>query len=402
MRTTLILLSIFLFRSLVLAQDNNNSGVQNLYRVDFAVPDQPAFKLLGNNPDEIMRPSSINELSIITSQYFSNGSFSLPQNFAVEFNPALLLLNDSLVESGSYLKKGWLYKSGLSIGSRRMEVDNITRYDFSIGIKMNIIDKGNLLYSAEWKKYTRQVFEQDMLERDVQEEFLEYWNNQPGNKEYEFGIFSSLDPKYDEQERKLIKEKYLNWAIKENKIHFTTDLTAQIDAYKEFIKSYKKNNWNKAKLDIAIGNLWTSPDSLSSNLKAKKFGSWLTYAFPLPSNKNWGQMMLGASLVHTYNQDSVLLEDSDKTSFSDFSLSARYYLGRNRIKGFVEGLYSSNELDVTKSMFNLGIEINPIPAVWFIFSTGWESNELKNGDQIKNSNTKFDLRFNIPENFTLF
>ena len=383
------------------AQDNE-LGIQNLYRTDFAVPDQPAFKLLGDNPGEIMRPSSINELSIVTSQYYVDGSISLPRNFAFELNPALLLMNDSLVETEKFMKKGWLYKSGISIGTQRVEMNGTSHYNFSVGYKMNLIDKGNLLFSGEWRKFTRKLFEEDMAERDAQEEFLEMYNAQPGiDKLYDPGVFSSIDPSYSDEDKQKINEAYEQWKEKARSKPFGI-MPGQEHRYREFIEEFKKNNWNQTKLDVAIGNIWASPDSTVGNLKAQRFGAWISYAFPLPSNKNWGQMMLGGSLIHTYNQDTIVFEDANQKRFTDISLSARYYVGRNRVKGFVEGLYSSNELENTTALFNFGIEINPIPAIWFVFSTGWESIELSNGDQKKGSSTKFDLRFNIPENFNLF
>lgn len=383
------------------SQEKNNARIHNLYRTDFAVPDQPAFKLLGNNPEEIMRPSSINELSIITSQYYTDGSISLPQNFAVEMNPALLLMNDSLVESSAYLKRGWLYKSGLSIGTQRVDYDGKASYNFSIGLKVNLIDKGNLLYSEKWKEFTGQLFEEDKTERDLQEEFLKDWNAKPGNMQYDPGVFTSMDPNYSDEEKAHISAKYDAWIKETGKKQFGI-IRSQSERYMEFVEKFKKENWNQTKLDVAIGNFWASPDSTVGNLKSQRFGAWISYAFPLPSHKNWGQMMLGGSLIHTYNQDTIVFEETDKKHFTNISLSARYYIGRNRIKGFVEGLYSSNELDATKALFNFGVEINPIPAIWFVFSTGWESIELGNGDHIQGSSTSFDLRFNIPENFNLF
>jgi len=316
-------------------------------------------------------------------------------------NPALLLMNDSLVESSAYLKRGWLYKSGLSIGTQRVDYGGKASYNFSIGLKVNLIDKGNLLYSEKWKEFTGQLFEEDKTERDLQEEFLKDWNAKPGNKQYDPGVFTSMDPNYSDEEKANIIAKYDAWIKETGKKQFGI-IRSQSERYMDFVEKFKKDNWNQTKLDIAIGNFWASPDSTVGNLKSQRFGAWVSYAFPLPSHKNWGQMMLGGSLIHTYNQDTIVFEETDKKHFTNISLSARYYVGRNRIKGFVEGLYSSNELDATKALFNFGVEINPIPAIWFVFSTGWESIELGNGDHIQGSSTSFDLRFNIPENFNLF
>src|SRR5687768_13560581 len=57
------------------------------YLLDFVIPDMPAFKALGTDPSDILRPADAKKFAVAISPFYSNGKGVIPKNFAVEFSP---------------------------------------------------------------------------------------------------------------------------------------------------------------------------------------------------------------------------------------------------------------------------------------------------------------------------
>ena len=68
-----------------------DSAVLEKVKLGFAVPDIPAFKALGLDPSNILRPSEAKELALTLGSFRSDGDFIIPKNMAVEIAPALLI-----------------------------------------------------------------------------------------------------------------------------------------------------------------------------------------------------------------------------------------------------------------------------------------------------------------------
>jgi hypothetical protein len=100
------------------AQSQVDSTVASI-RMNFAVPDAPAFKILGTQPDHIMRPSTTQELAVSLGEPFLDSK--LPSAFAAEFSPYLTISGSSLTLRGyqeSAIKR-ILYHTRVSVASQR-------------------------------------------------------------------------------------------------------------------------------------------------------------------------------------------------------------------------------------------------------------------------------------------
>ena len=51
-------------------------------RLNIAVPEIPAFKALGIDPSNILRPSDIKSIALMISDFNSGGSFIIPKSFS--------------------------------------------------------------------------------------------------------------------------------------------------------------------------------------------------------------------------------------------------------------------------------------------------------------------------------
>lgn len=162
-----------------------------------------------------------------------------------------------------------------------------------------------------------------------------------------------------------------------------------LDKLKE---NYKKKHWNDDKLDIAASILSSSPDSLIKNIVFNKAEFWLTWA---KRAGNSSQLLIGLNAQAARN----LANSTSKAQF-DFSIPARFLIGTNRVKGFVEaqfthaGMLKSNEL-----LFNLGSELNIIDGLWINIDGGLNYNTTASKSAFV---TNFNLKLTLPENFNLF
>lgn len=84
---------LLLFAAFSIAQDSNEStDLSNLKPAS-----APAFTILGINPEEIARPKTFKELETqMANSFTNNGSFVLPNNLALEFQPYWLSSKDRL------------------------------------------------------------------------------------------------------------------------------------------------------------------------------------------------------------------------------------------------------------------------------------------------------------------
>jgi hypothetical protein len=346
------------------------------HKLNFAVPDLPAFKALGSEPSTILRPSTPESFSMILSQFYNGDNISLPANFAAELAPWILVKSNKITLS-DYREHAMLYSSRISLGTSR---DSVNNYNFAVGLRFSVIDKGDLkndpvflgLLIEKLKKHLadkEKIRDQYLMEHNITEE--EFANN----------------PEIVEKEvAKLIKG----------------NIDEEIAALK---KTYKELNWNREKLDIAFATVGYATDSTGSNMGFKSFDGWVSYALPvirikgkndaedLIAKKYAGQLLVGSN-IKAYESRFDL-----KTYFNAF-LNSRLYLGTNRIKGFGELQYSylgyeeSNHLLMT-----LGGEINPVDGVWIECYAGLERNT---GSNLNRSVARFSLKFSIPEKFNLF
>src|SRR5210317_1994224 len=64
---------------------------------NYAVPDAPAFNILNENPDNILKPSSVKDVGLAFADFLGEDErITLPKAFALEFSPALLINGKSL------------------------------------------------------------------------------------------------------------------------------------------------------------------------------------------------------------------------------------------------------------------------------------------------------------------
>jgi|GEM_PF-4708967 len=101
------------------------------FLLDFTVPDMPAFKALGTDPSDILRPSDAKKFAALVSPFYANGKGVIPRNFAFEAAPWKIASKKwTLYDFRTSFFRRFLYRSSFSVGT----VSDTTAYASKLGI----------------------------------------------------------------------------------------------------------------------------------------------------------------------------------------------------------------------------------------------------------------------------
>jgi hypothetical protein len=353
MKKIIIVTLYILLCTIIYAQENKSeSRIAGDYKLDFAISDAPAFKILGKEPSDLFRPSSSDVVSFIVSNLLNPSDLTIPNSYAAEVSPALLI--DKNLTLTGYRENYFLYNLRLSFGTTKDSKSG--KYNLGVGLRSTIIDNSDL---RKDKGYLDSIFK-IMDNREFYRTKLgdDFWKID-SNHIYDT-IAQKRYAKYDKAEMKKYDDD-------NNKV------------FEALLEIYKKKNWNKEKFEIALAMLGSSNDSLVKNVEISKCALWSTLSYPLST---WGQVLFGGNL----NYNAL----SDKGSGS---LASRIYGGTNSIKGFIEAQYKTDNNDKSKNwLISFGAELNMINNIWVNYYAGYEVNKI-NSENKSEFVSHFDLRF---------
>ncbi len=86
-------------------------------KLNFAIPDAPAFKALGADPSEILRPSDAKAFALMIPNFFTGTTLTIPTAFAAEISPGLLISNYTINDYYNNRFLRGLIKTRFSIGT---------------------------------------------------------------------------------------------------------------------------------------------------------------------------------------------------------------------------------------------------------------------------------------------
>jgi hypothetical protein len=355
-----------------------DSSVLQKVRLGFAVPDIPAFKALGLDPSNILRPSEAKELVLTLGSFRSEGDFIIPKNLAVEIAPALLI--NPWYTLNQYQKNGLLRaftKTRLSLGTS--EDKKVKTSYLSLGLRTALIDKADFRNDRSLLKDSLYPL-QDTFIANINKKLALFIQKIGGPEKYD----SSFSKSQQDSILNIIKDQ----VKKETKIDFDK-------SYNKLIENFKKRNWNAAKLDFAYSLVLQSPDSLLGNAKVNKNYFWLAYATRPGKNNNWGQFL--------FNISNAFFNSNDKI-YNEFTGNFRFYVGANKVKGFIECQYqnidSPSKARLETLYAQVGLEASIFKGVWLHFGTG-VLNGL-NGNNKSQLLSNLNLYLTLPEDFKLF
>ena len=134
---------LVLFFLKLCAQDIDSITLSKL-KLNFVVPDMPAFKSLGTNPSNLLRPSTTQAIAVNTSEFFQAGKFVLPEAFAMEISPALILNSKKGPQQLKFYQKNAVLNSfRISLGTSPDTILSASGRNLALGLRISLIDKGD-------------------------------------------------------------------------------------------------------------------------------------------------------------------------------------------------------------------------------------------------------------------
>lgn len=315
-------------------------------RLDFAVPDAPAFTLLQVTPSTILRPTTVRELGIAVSDFLGSGTtITIPQAFAAEFSPGLLIGGPDLTVS-RYARTPWLYRLRVSAATQRA-TGTAKPSQVALGLRIGIIDGADLrTHPAYRQRQTRFATEINDLMAAVRRR-LGPMEGQP---------IAVDDLSAEERQR----------------------LEALMNGIRE---GWEDKQWNATTLDLAVGMRLSGNDTTARDLGVDRYAAWLTLGTGFGT---WGQLLVG---TQAGAQRDTLTGDFDAYGSS----AARLYVGTNNYKLFVEAQGSFTQDESARWLVNSGGEARFPLGGWITFSAGLEFDGDETGLV-----TNFSVKFGLP------
>jgi hypothetical protein len=335
----------------------------SIARIDLAVPDAPAFKVLGVQPSNIMRPSTVREVGISVGNLLESGGV-LPKAFAAEFSPAMLLGGSDL-SLKKYQDNRFLYRSRISIGTESMQ-DGTT--DLAIGFRFTLLDESDLRTNKAFTDSLTSIVTAINQARDASMNYVILKVLKMPMEDY-----ASLD---DNDPKKKEIDEMIDGRASASRSALDTKIVKTREAVREL-------NWNKSIIDLGFAILGSSPDSLAKNLQASKYAVWATGGFPLGAD---GQILVGLN-------GTLTKDDLGKFAHGQGSVVIRGYYGSNFMKGFMEGSGNGSDNLAATYDLNLGAELRMTDGLWLDMAVGLMK-RVAEGAQIS---TSLNLRFATPE-----
>jgi hypothetical protein len=296
-------------------------SLQHKYRVNFAIPDMPAFVLLGTEPSSMVRPTSVREFTAAFSEFTGSGrSLALPKSFAIEFSPGLILGGRKL-SVREYANMSWLYRLRVSAATRRDEGAGEPTL-LALGLRTSIIDDSDPRTSEE---YSRRVVAVTDRINDIYVQARLHSGPPPAP--------IVLSPEEERQVNDLQEELKEQWA---------------------------EDKWNARLFEVALGTRGLAQDSTGSSFTIVSWTAWSDYTFGFG---DWGQILFGGRLSSE--------RDTGSTGFNTSgSFSSRFYVGSSKFKAFIEGQLSKMEGGQSEWLINTGAEVSISNGMWASFSGG--------------------------------
>jgi hypothetical protein len=331
-----------------LAAGTSEKPVQ-AYRIrgDFAVPESPAFILIGGEPDQLLRPVSVNELTAVASRFQGDDDrFSIPRSVGVEVSPGLLIGGRHLTVQ-RYLRRPALYRTRVSLATHRPDgASTATR--IALGIRVTLRDGGDLRADEEYREAITRLAERMVL---------------------------ALSPRVGKPTE--------SDTVGEIPTGGMAEVEALQDSLKATIREYSDRSWNQEKIEVAAAVLAASADSTGSNLHTRSYAAWGTFGLPIGGS---GQFLLGVN------------GRAERTLQSDVfrgkgSLSSRLYFGTSTVKFLAGG--RGNWEDGVRPTWTLegGGEMAVGAGLWLTFTGGVEYGSRGEGNSLV---THSSLRYELP------
>lgn len=333
-KTGLIIVILFTLLLHAHAQSGDTSMQPGWANLDYYVPESPAFKILGTNPDHILKPTSVRKVALSVGDYFLNTGSVLPKDLSVEISPLLLNSKASL---NDYNQHKFLYRMRLSVGTASNANGS---YAIAEGLRFTIIDKSDLRTNTSFLQTITTTLGAAV---NAEDKAIPAYIKENHLKMTPVQLREAME-----------KDSVLYNKILAFETQYIPDKSVPPDSLAALREVYRNELWNAPIWEVGVATLQTSKDSLVRNLGFSQIGFWTTAGVPISKK---GQLLIGGKLGFV-----------DSTSWqTTASLGVRMYYGNNNIKAFIAGEYVYKN-KTSSAVASAGCQFNIANGLWAQFT----------------------------------
>lgn len=339
----------------------------NAFRINYTVPDAPAFSLVDVDASNLLRPATLRELAASVTSFTDGEGFSIPRTFAVEFAPGLLIGGKHLT-LGAYRRNplNWIRVSAAT--KRLAGAENPS--EIAVGLRFSVKDK------ADPRRNDDLLVGLDSLNQLI------------------FDAITALPPTMQMAipSNQALTPDQLYQALPDSvQARIQALMAARVALLNEQAQVNSSETWNNSAIDLATAARFSSADSLGRGIEATDIAAWLTAAVKI---QTWGQALFGfkASLA----RDTSFVEDADNPFGAEGSAGVRLYIGTNRYKMFTEAQFETEHRTDERMetlLLNGGGEARLQDGTWIEFGGGLQYNFLTEQWDVV---SKFSLKLGLP------
>jgi hypothetical protein len=347
-RTIGCLVAFFLLGGAASGQTSANDTV-GWGTLNYAVPESPAFKILGVSPTNIQRPATTRNIAVSIGNYIATSGATIPNNLAVAISPTIF---NPKVTFADFRKNRWWYDGSISIGTKQ---NTNKSYSIAVGLSTKIIDHADLRTNKYFADFI------DSVGPLINQDFADFVNNEAKRMDTVWKIsaiqaLQRIDSAFNDS-----TNKYYSQIQKDYKTHQSIDAGKGVADISAMRDSLKKALWNATVLEIGVAGLWGAKDSLIRNLSGPPtWGVWATLG--LPTTKI-SQLLIGVNV-----QDTAKPGISAMTK--QFNMGVRWYWGGSDTKGYIQGESKAMDHQLPSYDAALGIETTFFGGFWLDFALG--------------------------------
>lgn len=351
---TLIFLVVFASQTnLCLGQDTMTShGSENEAvmeaDIDLAVPESPAFAVLGLTAQSVVRPSSPRELALsILDGVDAQGN--LQAGMAIDMVPYLLAFGDELTlrEYREDYKERLFSRSQVSLATAKGTSDDDEAIRVAFGFRWTIWDEGDPRMDTQ-------------LTADFDQKLA----------------FPELSPDLSLNQREE--------ELRQMKTEYERGLERKAERCRE---DARRRNWNNSAWDIGFAPSWISEDGTTDDLEWNGLAVWSSLAYGFEGIKGLedrAQIILHARYRQGEEVPDANMQD---TFFEQDSLlvGGRLRFGSPSLNFSVEGVFSHAEPEDWEEDDSLrvsgGVEVRVAENLWLEVSVGGSDGRNDDNDQ---------------------
>jgi hypothetical protein len=317
--------------------------------VDLAVPDSPAFTVLGITPENVTHPTTPKEFSTsLLNGVDERGNFQT--GLALDFVPYLTFFgkDTSLFSYAHSPMERFLARTQVSFATAKGVTDEDKSTRLALGLRMTLWDMGDPRLDGELDTCYKNA--------ESHPDFL--------TEEY---VIVSSDQEPDKQKKK------------RKRAELYAQVTEKCDV------EARKNNWNASGWIVGLAPSWISKTGETKNFEWNGGGFWSTVAYGFEQVKALEDN--SQLLFHVRYRNNELVPDAeDPTIF--FNQDSLYVGGRLRIAPgktaksifSLEGNYIRSRQDKgswdNSRRFSLGLERRIAENIWFALSVGGQGGRI--------------------------